>query len=101
MRSTRFVFITALAVGSAIGYMDSRPTWDDTGITAGSAFLAAAILAGMRPQAAWFVGLAVGVPVFAFNAILRHNFGSAVAIAIGLTGAGIGVLVSRAALPPD
>lgn len=99
MRSTWFVLVVALVVGSAIGYMDSRPTWDDTGITVGSVFLAAAILAAARPRAGWLVGLAVGVPVLAFNAVLHHNFGSAVAIAIALAGAGLGSLVGG--LAPD
>lgn len=93
---TLVVVTLALTVGAAIGYVDSRPTWDDTGITAGSVFLAAAILATPRPRAAWLVGLAVGTPVLAFNAVLHGTFESAVALAIAFAGAGIGYLVGKA-----
>jgi hypothetical protein len=44
--------VIALAVGIAIAWVDSRPTWDDTGITAVSLLGAAAIitaLSGRRP----------------------------------------------------
>jgi hypothetical protein len=96
-RLTWLAVAVALAIGIAIGYVDSRPTWDDTGITAGSVFLAAAILSAVRPRAAWLVGLAAGAPVLVFNVVLSGNFGSAVAIAIGLVGALVGFLVGKAA----
>lgn len=89
--------LVALAVGVAIGYVDSQPGWDDTGITAGSVLLSAAILAAVRPRVAWAVGLAVGTPVLLFNVALRDSPGSAVAIGIGLVGAGVGYLIGRAA----
>jgi hypothetical protein len=31
-----------LLAGALVGYVDSRPTWDDTGITAGAVFLVSA-----------------------------------------------------------
>jgi len=96
-KGTLVILALALTAGLAIGYVDSRPTWDDTGVTAGSIFLAAGLLAAIRPRVAWLVGLAVGLPVLACNVILRDgNFGSAVAIAIGLGGAGVGDLVGKA-----
>ena len=41
------------------------------------------------------VGLVVGAPVFAFNVLQGGQFASAVAIAIGLVGAGVGYLVRK------
>jgi len=43
--------VLALAAGIAIAYVDTRPTWDDAGITAGVLFVAAglAALGGVRP----------------------------------------------------
>lgn len=75
--------------------LDSRPTWDDTGITVGCVFLAAALLATIRSRAAWLIAFAVGTPVLAFNAALHGNVGSAVAIAIALVGAGIGYVIGK------
>ena len=93
---TFVVLACAAIVGTAIGYLDSRPTWDDTGITVGAIFLAAAILAALRPRSAWLAGFLVGFPVLAFNVISSGRFDSAVALVIGLLGAGLGRLVGGA-----
>jgi hypothetical protein len=92
MRDRITIVILALAsmVGAAIGYVDSRPTWDDTGITVGAIALAAALLAALRPRLAWWVGVLVGTPVLAFDVATRGGCGSAVAVVIGLVGAGFG-----------
>jgi prepilin signal peptidase PulO-like enzyme (type II secretory pathway) len=87
----------SLAVGCAIGFVDSRPTWDDTGITAGSIFLASLVLSAARPRSAWLAGLLIGVPVLAFNVALHGGFASAIAVVIALAGAGIGYVIGRAA----
>ena len=52
----------ALAAGLAIAWMDTRPQWDDAGITAGAVALAAALAsaAGARP---WLVVVFVAAPL--------------------------------------
>ena len=87
----------SLALGCAIGFVDSRPTWDDTGITAGSIFLASLVVTAVRPRSAWLTGLLIGVPVLAFNLALHGGFASAIAVIIALAGAGIGYLIGKAA----
>jgi hypothetical protein len=86
----------ALLVGIAIGYVDSRTTWDDAGVTAGALFIAALILSVPRPRAAWLVSLAVGLPVVAFNIVLHGGFGSVVALAFSGVGAAAGFAIGRA-----
>jgi hypothetical protein len=53
--------VIALAAGVVIAWIDSRPTWDDTGITAASLLGAAAVvtaLSGRRPLVwAFLVGV--------------------------------------------
>jgi hypothetical protein len=51
----------ALIVGIAIGWNDSRPTWDDTGITAGLLVVAAAAFGVVDPRRWWLWALLVGV----------------------------------------
>jgi hypothetical protein len=98
MRSgvTVLTVVVALAAGAAIGYVDSRPTWDDTGLTAGAVLLASGLLAFLRARAAWLVGLSVGAPVFAFNVIQGGDLGSGAAVGFGLVGAGVGHLLRKA-----
>jgi hypothetical protein len=84
----------ALAVGSLTAYVDSRTTWDDAGVTALAVFLAAAILTALRPRSLIPVALAVGGPVVAFNVVLLDNYGSVMALAVALIGAGMGYMLS-------
>jgi hypothetical protein len=93
---TLVVVVVALVAGAVIGFVDSRPTWDDTGVAAGALFLSALVLACIRPRAAWLIGLAVGLPVVLFNVIAHGNFGSFLAIAFSLAGAAIGYGIGRA-----
>lgn len=99
-RATLVTVGAALAIGTAIGYVDSRATWDDAGVTAAAVFLAAAVLGAVRPRAAWLTGPAVGMPILLFNVVLHRNYGSAAAVVIGLIGAGVGALVGKAVSAP-
>jgi len=57
----RVVLLFAVIVGVAIAYVDSRPRWDDTGVTAFVLLLSAAVFALIAPQRPWLWALAVGV----------------------------------------
>jgi hypothetical protein len=56
----------ALAAGFAIAWMDTRPHWDDTGVTAGALLLSAALASmwGIRP---WLSTILVVAPLVAFE----------------------------------
>jgi hypothetical protein len=58
--------VIALIAGMAIGWNDSRPTWDDTGITAGLLVVAAAAFGVIDPRRWWLWAVLVGVgtPLF-------------------------------------
>jgi len=58
------VLAVALALGLAIGWVDSRPHWDDTGITAGLLFLSAAAVTFLVPRRPWLCGIAIGAGVW-------------------------------------
>ena len=87
--------VIGLLLGAGIGYVDSRPTWDDTGITVGAVVLCAFVAAAISPRWAWLLGLAVGLPVLAFNVVLRGNYASAAAVGVGVVGAGIGYAAGK------
>jgi hypothetical protein len=56
----------ALVAGLAIGWNDSRPTWDDTGVTAGLLVVGGAVFGVLDPRRWWLWALLVGVgtPLF-------------------------------------
>jgi hypothetical protein len=72
----RLLFFGAVALGLAIAYLDSRPTWDDTGITAFALLVSAGLLAIIAPKRPWMWVLAVGIWIPAHAILRRHSLGS-------------------------
>jgi hypothetical protein len=85
-----------LCAGSGIAWVDTRPGWDDTGITVGLLIIAAAVgsLAGVRPLIA--ASLAA-VPMLI--AELPRGTGVLLAIPVALAGAFAGALIRRIVRP--
>jgi hypothetical protein len=89
----------ALALGLAIAWIDSRPHWDDSGITAGLLLLTAGLLGLIGPRRAWLWALAIGLWV-PLNLVIekpsRGNIlGGFVILAIPMLGAYAGMAVRR------
>jgi hypothetical protein len=63
------VVIAALAAGALIAWIDSRPTWDDTGITAGMLLAASALFGYLWPQRPWLWAFLIGawIPLVAIT----------------------------------
>lgn len=94
---SRLVFLlvggSAIAFGGLIAWVDTRPTWDDTGVTAGLLFVAAAgaAIAGLRW---WHAALLIATPLILFE---YRTAGSAIFLVIGiaLLGGALGQSVRR------
>jgi hypothetical protein len=85
----------ALVAGIAIGYIDSRPGWDDTGVTAVSLLLVAGVAAFVAGRAPWLVAIAAGIWVGAFEMSFIASGGPVAALALSGIGAAIGWLIAR------
>ena len=103
MQRVSFVLmvIAAVAVGIMIAWIDSRPGWDDTGITAGLVILSAAVFGALHPTRAWIWALSVGVWIPLTGILLHGNYGSLLALGVALLGAYAGALTRRGLAPPD
>lgn len=79
--------------GIAIAWIDSRPGWDDTGITAGLIVVAAAVFGYLRPSRPWIWGLAVSgwIPLHAI--VQTGDFKMLVVTLFGFAGAYLGAAV--------
>jgi hypothetical protein len=86
------------ALGVLLGYVDSRPTWDDTGITAGMLLIATAIAGALAPQRPWLWALCIGVWIPLFGIRNSANYGSLIALAVAFAGAYAGMLIRRSVI---
>ena len=99
--TTRFrVYLAAaLLVGLLIGWIDTRPSWDDTGITVGLIFLSSAVFGALMPSRAWVWGCAVGLGIPLMNLFLRGNPAALISFLISFAGSYMGVLARKFAEP--
>jgi hypothetical protein len=93
-RSFWILFTIALAFGAAITWIDTRPTWDDTGITAAMILVATSTLGFASPPRAWLFALAVAVWIPAFG-LVHGNHATLIALAVGFVGAYAGAAARR------
>jgi hypothetical protein len=99
MRSKRGLLLlsVALLVGLGIGLVDTRPHWDDTGITVGALLAATGAFGLIHPRNAWLWALAVGIWIPVLNIAQTHNAGSILALAFAFAGAYAGAFGRRLA----
>lgn len=92
------LFIFALIVGLTIAYVDSRPWWDDAGVTAFSLLVSAGVFGLVGPQRPWLWALAIGIWI-PLHAIARNlslgSLGMLVVLAFPFAGAYAGMAIRR------
>ena len=86
----KLLLAIAVMLGLGLAYIDSLPTWDDTGILAGAILLACGLLVLLGFQHPWLVALVVGGWIPLRGILVNHNFGSILALLIAFAGAYLG-----------
>ena len=94
----RMLFVVALGLGLAIAYVDSRPNWDDTGITAAAILVSCGLLGALGPKQPWLWALAVGLWIPLFGIALSQNYGSLLALGVAFVGAYAGMALRKIAI---
>lgn len=89
------LLISAVACGLFIGWVDTRPTWDDAGITAAAILLVTGVLGAAMPSRAWVWALTVGGLVLLLDIVLAGSYGAGLALVIAFMGAYVGALIRR------
>jgi hypothetical protein len=95
----RWLLAAAAVVGALIAFVNSRPTWDDAGITALAMFLAAQVFGLISPRRPWLWAIAVGIWIPALAVVRTSSVGSLtmlVVLAFPLLGAYLGSAIRRA-----
>jgi hypothetical protein len=93
------LLVSAVAFGNLIGWIDSRPTWDDAGITVAMVLGAASVLGFAGPDRVWLWALALSAWVPLWNIVLHNSYASVVALLIAFIGAYMGAFLRRVLLP--
>lgn len=70
----KLLLAIAIVIGLLIAYVDSRPTWDDTGITAGTLLLSSGLLTFLGYRRPWLIALAIGLWTPLYETYLSRNF---------------------------
>jgi hypothetical protein len=85
----RFIFclILATALGLGITWIDSRPVWDDSGISALMLAIAAFFCGYLAEKKPWLIALAICIWIPAISLFSKINYGSFLALIPGFTGA--------------
>jgi hypothetical protein len=86
----------AVGLGLLITWVDSRPHWDDTGITAAAVLFITALLGVAMPERAWVWALAVGGWIPLRAVILTQNYAAFLALVIAFAGAYLGAFARKA-----
>jgi hypothetical protein len=87
------VLVLAILCGAAITYVDARPTWDDTGITAGAIFMTCGVFAFLSPSRWWVWALAIGLWIPALGILRTQNYAALLALAVAVFGAVVGMAI--------
>ena len=93
-----FLVLTTVA-GLFFAYVDSRPTWDDSGLEAAAILLTCGLLALIGFQRPWLLALLVGVWIPLYGLLVSHNSGSIIALVIAFIGAYAGWGVRKVFYP--
>ena len=85
----------AIITGLLIAWIDSRPNWDDTGISVLMILVAAAIFGFFDSEKPWLTALAVSIWIPLSGILSSTNFGSLLALVPGFAGAYMGYILKR------
>jgi hypothetical protein len=94
----KLLFAVALGLGGLIAWVDSRPNWDDSGVTAAAILACCGILGAVRPARPWLWALAVGLWIPAHGIAMKGNFGALLVLPIAFAGAYAGMAVRKGLL---
>ena len=97
----RTVWLTAIALafGGLVTYVDSRPTWDDTGVTAGTLLVISGMFGFVEPRHPSLWALALGVWIPLLSILRTQNYSAMLALIVTFVGAYGGMALRRWLLP--
>ncbi len=97
-RRIQLLFAAAgLLIGLLLAYLDSLPTWDDSGVLVGALLLAGGLLTLIGGDPPWLIGLALGIWIPLRDIYATHDFRILIVLLFPLAGAYLGWLIRASA----
>ena len=87
------LFVVALALGGLVTWVDSRPGWDDTGVTVATLLLLSGVLGFAGPRRPWLWAVALGAWIPLLGITRTQNYATLVALVVTFVGAYGGMAV--------
>ena len=87
----KILLVLAPCLGILIAWIDSRPNWDDAGVTALALFASCACWSAVSPRRPWVWALAIGLWLPLVEIARSGNYGSLMAILFAFAGAYAGL----------
>jgi hypothetical protein len=69
----KLILFGSFLLGLLIAYIDSQPTWDDTGITVGVLLIGGGIIGLLLERRPWLFALAFGIWIPLAGIVLKHD----------------------------
>lgn len=91
--------VASLATGLVVAWIDSRPSWDDTGVTVGLLLIGSTVAAFVGGRRPWLWALLVGAPLPAVEIVTEGTLAPLIALSFAAVGAAIGWGLRRAIQP--
>jgi hypothetical protein len=87
--------LLALAIfcGIFLAFVDSRPGWNNMGITAGGLLITAALITGLGHPRPWLIGLAIGLWIPLYHILQSQTYMMLLILVIPLVGAYAGWVI--------
>jgi hypothetical protein len=87
--------ILAIVLGLGIAWIDSRPGWDNTGISVFLIAMAATLCAYLASRKPWLIAIAVSIWIPLIGIFHTQNYGGLLAFFPGFAGAIVGHLLRK------
>jgi hypothetical protein len=89
----KILAIFAVASGLFIAFVDSRPNWDDTGVTVFALLVVSGLLGMLAPKRPWVWAFLVGIWLPLYYLVTALNFSVLITLLFPFLGAYAGMLV--------
>lgn len=94
------LLVVALGLGGLVTYIDTRPTWDDTGVTAAALLVLSGGFGFLAPSRPWLWALTLGIWIPLLGILRTRSYTTLLALVVAFAGAYGGMAIRRWLVPP-